>query len=69
VKSVSPRNDTLRELFLKSGNLCVFPGCTEFMMDANGISVGEICNIEAAEMVASSLMKAKRTRSVGHLKT
>jgi hypothetical protein len=49
VKRLAPRGETLRELFLKSGNLCAFPGCTEFMMDADGIFVGEICHIEAAE--------------------
>jgi hypothetical protein len=48
-KRLSPRGETLRELFLKSGNLCAFPGCTEFMMDADGVFVGEICHIEAAE--------------------
>jgi hypothetical protein len=48
-KRLSPRDETLRELFLKSGNLCAFPNCTDFMIDADGVFVGEVCHIEAAE--------------------
>jgi hypothetical protein len=47
-KRLSPTKDTLRELFLKSGNLCAFPGCRQLMMDTEGRFIGQICHIEAA---------------------
>ncbi len=40
---------TVKRLFALSGNTCSFPGCNEKMVDENGISIGEICHIEAAE--------------------
>ena len=48
-KRLTPLGPALRELFLKSGNLCAFPGCHELMMDADGLFVGQVCHIEAAE--------------------
>jgi len=48
-KRLAPTGETLRELFLKSGNLCAFPGCPHLMMNADGVFVGQICHIEAAE--------------------
>ncbi|HME32440.1 MAG TPA: hypothetical protein VKG65_06795 [Terriglobales bacterium] len=48
-KRLTPTPETLRELFLKSGNLCAFPGCSELMMNAEGEFVGQLCHIEAAE--------------------
>jgi hypothetical protein len=48
-KRLTPTPQTLRELFLKSGNLCAFPNCAALMMDANGVFVGQLCHIEAAE--------------------
>lgn len=48
-KRLAPKRDTLRELFLKSGNLCAFPGCGQLMMDAEGTFIGQVCHIEAAE--------------------
>jgi hypothetical protein len=41
--------DTLRELYLKSGNQCAFPGCAKVMINSEGDFVGQICHIEAAE--------------------
>lgn len=49
VKRLQPKGETLRELFLKSGNLCAFPGCGNLMMDAEGDFIGQLCHIEAAE--------------------
>jgi len=46
---LAPNGTTLRELFLKSGNLCAFPGCTHLMMDHAGVFIGNLCHIEAAE--------------------
>lgn len=48
-KRLTPTTDTLRELFLKSGNQCAFPGCTEIMMNSEGVFIGQTCHIEAAE--------------------
>ncbi|QSQ17198.1 hypothetical protein [Myxococcus landrumensis] len=48
-KRLAPLSNTLRELFLKSGNLCAFPNCKILMMDEDGAFVGEVCHIEAAE--------------------
>lgn len=48
-KRLAPKPETLRELFLKSGNLCAFPGCGQLMMDAEGTFIGQLCHIEAAE--------------------
>lgn len=47
-KRLAPKLDVLRELYLKSGNQCAFPGCNEVMIDSDGVFVGEICHIEAA---------------------
>lgn len=49
VKRLAPTQDVLRELFLKSGNLCAFPGCNRPIMDQKGRFVGQLCHIEAAE--------------------
>ena len=48
-KRLAPTADTLRELFLKSGNLCAFPACGKLMMNAEGVFIGQVCHIEAAE--------------------
>lgn len=48
-KRLAPTGPTLRELFLKSGNICAFPGCGDLMMDTEGTFVGQVCHIEAAE--------------------
>lgn len=48
VKRLKPTSDTLRELYLKSGNQCAFPGCNELIIDENGVFIGEVCHIEAA---------------------
>ncbi len=48
-KRLTPKKDVVRELYLKSGNQCAFPGCTHLMMNAEGEFIGEMCHIEAAE--------------------
>lgn len=45
---LAPRVDTVRRLYLLSGNLCAFPNCNQLMYDENGNFVGKICHIEAA---------------------
>ncbi|NVJ25095.1 hypothetical protein HUW62_28105 [Myxococcus sp. AM011] len=32
-----------------SGNMCAFPSCGHLMMNAEGVFIGEVCHIEAAE--------------------
>ncbi len=46
---LAPTNSTVRELFLKSGNLCAYPGCHQLIMNAEGVYIAELCHIEAAE--------------------
>lgn len=46
---LAPTKEVLRELFLKSGNLCAFPGCNRPMMNQDGQFIGQMCHIEAAE--------------------
>jgi hypothetical protein len=46
---LAPLSVTLRELFLKSGNLCAYPGCGKLMMNADGVFIGMVCHIEGAE--------------------
>lgn len=48
-KRLAPTRDTVRELYLKSGNRCAFPGCNKALFNAKGVFVGHICHIEAAE--------------------
>ena len=48
-KRLAPARDTVRELYLKSGNRCAFPGCAKALFNGKGVFVGQICHIEAAE--------------------
>ena len=48
-KRRAPDKDSLRELYLKSGNQCAFPACTRVMLNRAGEFIGQICHIEAAE--------------------
>lgn len=47
VKRLAPKQEVLRELYIKSGNECAFPGCHNVLVDENGKFVGEVCHIEA----------------------
>jgi hypothetical protein len=48
-KRLAPTMPVLRELFLKSGNLCAYPGCSHLITDPGGEFIAQICHIEAAE--------------------
>lgn len=48
-KRLAPQFETFRELFLKSGNLCAYSNCDAPMMTEDGVFVGQLCHIEAAE--------------------
>ena len=45
----SPKTETIRSLFAKSGNVCAFPECTHELVAGDNLYVSEICHIEAAE--------------------
>jgi hypothetical protein len=47
-KRLTPVPEVLRELYLRSGNLCAFPHCSHRIIDDNGRYVAELCHIEAA---------------------
>jgi len=47
-KRLAPTPDTLRQLYLLSGNRCAMPGCQNLVIDGNGVVVGHICHIRAA---------------------
>lgn len=49
VKRLPTKTKTLRELYLKSGNQCAFPECHSLMVDDEGVFIGQVCHIEAAE--------------------
>lgn len=48
IKCLAPKQEILRELYIKSGNECAYPGCHNELVDENGKFVGEVCHIEAA---------------------
>ncbi|KAB2397326.1 hypothetical protein [Bacillus cereus] len=48
VKRLAPKRAVLRELYLKSGNRCAFPGCNRSILNDQGILIGDVCHIEAA---------------------
>jgi len=48
MKRLSPRTQTVRELFSLSGNQCAFPGCVHELVNHNFQFVAQVCHIEAA---------------------
>lgn len=48
VKRLAPKRAVLRELYLKSGNRCAFPGCNRSILNDQGVLIGDVCHIEAA---------------------
>jgi hypothetical protein len=49
VKRLTPTAETVRRLFLLSGNQCAYPGCQHPIILYDGQYVGELCHICAAE--------------------
>ncbi|MBE0508693.1 MAG: hypothetical protein IBX50_18575 [Marinospirillum sp.] len=45
---LSPKTETVRALFARSGNQCAFPGCTQPLINDRNQFIGQICHIEAA---------------------
>lgn len=48
VKRLKPLDATLRKLYVNSGNQCAFPGCTNKIVDEDGVFIAQVCHIEAA---------------------
>ena len=47
-KRLKPRTDTLRELYIFSGNMCAMPYCKSLLIDEYGTWIGEVAHIYAA---------------------
>lgn len=47
-KRLKPRTDTLRELYIFSGNMCAMPDCKNLLIDEYGTWIGEVAHIYAA---------------------
>ena len=47
-KRLKPRTDTLRELYIFSGNKCAMPDCKNVLIDEYGTWIGEVAHIYAA---------------------
>jgi hypothetical protein len=48
-RRLPPSTDTIRQLYLHSGNQCAYPGCSHPIILPDGTYVGELCHISAAE--------------------
>ncbi|RYG35790.1 MAG: hypothetical protein EON93_06065 [Burkholderiales bacterium] len=49
VKRLTPKPEVLRELYLLSGNMCAMPGCPTVLITSEGVMVGDVCHLAAAE--------------------
>jgi len=45
---LTPKADTIRALFARSGNQCAFPGCIQLLINDKNQLIGQVCHIEAA---------------------
>ena len=45
---LSPKLETLRALFAKSGNQCAFPNCNHFLINKKNKFIAQVCHIEGA---------------------
>lgn len=48
VKRLKPLDNTLRQLYVLSGNSCAFTGCSNLIVDSYGNFIGQVCHIKAA---------------------
>jgi hypothetical protein len=48
-KRLAPTQDTVRQIYLLSGNQCAFPECNHPIILQDGSYIGELCHICAAE--------------------
>lgn len=47
-KRLPPKPETLRKLYIFSGNMCAMPDCTNVLIDKDGTWLGEVAHIHAA---------------------
>lgn len=47
-KRLPPKPETLRKLYILSGNMCAMPNCTKVLIDEDGTWLGEVAHIHAA---------------------
>lgn len=47
-KRLQPSAQTLRQLYILSGNMCAMPDCTTLLIDKDGTWIGEVAHIYAA---------------------
>lgn len=47
-KRLAPKPETLRKLYILSGNMCAMPHCTNVLIDKDGTWLGEVAHIHAA---------------------
>ena len=69
-KRLKPRTDTLRELYIFSGNMCAMPNCESVLIDEDGTWVGEVAHIYAASdggPRANSSLSSEDRRNVENL--
>jgi len=45
---LTPKTDTLRALFARSGNQCAFSGCSQPIINSKNKFIAQVCHIEAA---------------------
>ncbi len=48
MQRLTPRADTIRALFARSGNQCAFPGCTQPLISDKNQFIGQVVHIEGA---------------------
>jgi hypothetical protein len=69
-KRLAPTKETLRRLYVLSGNQCAFPGCEKPLFNHEGNFVAQICHIEAAMPDGerfNKYMSNEERRSFGNL--
>ena len=68
-KRLKPRTDTLRELYIFSGNMCAMPDCKQVLIDEDGTWIGEVAHIHAASDGGLAPIQAYLKRNAERLKT
>lgn len=69
-KRLPPKPETLRELYIFSGNMCAMPDCKQLLIDKDGTWLGEVAHIYAASdggPRANSSLSSEDRRKVENL--
>jgi|GEM_PF-4951228 len=59
---------TVKRLFALSKNRCAYPKCYNAIVDNDGIILGDICHIKAANHKGHDTMKTRFQKTISHLK-